>query len=164
MTAPPALDRIDRAILAAVQANGRITNQALAERVALSPSASLARLRRLERLGVIEGYQARLDPWALGPRLILFAEVWLKHHGNRDFVRFESALAAIDEIVEASYVSGTFDYLLKVVVPDMPAWTRLAAELVDRDIGVDRIATHVLMRKPKIFRGYPVGWPAEPRR
>jgi DNA-binding Lrp family transcriptional regulator len=167
MVATPALDRIDRAILAAVQKDGRITNQALAERVALSPSASLARLRRLERLGVIEGYHARLDPWALGPRLILFAEIWLKRHGRGDFARFEGAIASIDEIVEASYVSGTFDYLLKVAVPDMPAWTRLAEELVERDLGVDRIATHVLMRKPKIFRGYPVAggeWPGDRRR
>lgn len=124
MTAETALDRIDRRILTVLQADGRITNQDLAGQVALSPSACLARVRRLERAGVIEGYQARLNPWALGPRLILFAEIWLKRHHLEDLARFEAVIAEIPEIVEASQVSGAFDYLLKVVVPNMHLWTR----------------------------------------
>ena len=69
MTALPRLDRIDRRILETLQVDGRITNQALAEQVALSPSACLARLRRLETAGVIEGYGARLNPWSLDASL-----------------------------------------------------------------------------------------------
>lgn len=149
-------DRIDLRILVALQDDGRITNQALAEKVALSPSACLARVRRLERAGVVEGYMARLNPLLLGPRLILFAEVWLERHHPANFAAFEAAIRDIPEIVEASHVTGAFDYLLKVVVRDMASWTRLAEDLVARDLGVERVSTHVLMDKPKVFRGYPV--------
>lgn len=156
MAALPVLDRSDRRILAVLQADGRITNQALAERVALSPSACLARVRRLERAGVIQGYSARLDPWALGSGLILFAAIWLNRHHPADRAAFEAAIADIPEIVEASQVSGAFDYLLKAFVPDMPTWTRLVEDLAARELGVERVATHVLMKKTKLFRGFPV--------
>ena len=156
MAALAKLDRIDRRILACLQADGRITNQALAEQVALSPSACLARVRQLERAGVIEGYGARLNPWRMEASLILFAEVWLKGHHPDGLARFEAEIADILEIVEASYVSGPFDYLIKVVVPDMAAWIALSEGLVARDLGVDRVITHVLMKKTKRFTAYPI--------
>jgi DNA-binding Lrp family transcriptional regulator len=80
MTAGPKLDRIDRKILAALQEDARLTNQALSERVALSPSACLARVRRLEQLGVIQGYHARLDPFALDIGLVLYVDITLDGH------------------------------------------------------------------------------------
>ena len=156
MNAENRLDRIDRKILRALQAEGRLTNQALAERVALSPSACLARVRRLERIGVIEGYHARLDPFRLDIGLILFAEVILEGRDPDEEVRFEKALATYPQIVEASSVSGDVDYLLKVVVADMAEWTRLKDEMIGAGLGVRRITTHVLMSKPRIFTGYPV--------
>lgn len=156
MTALAKLDRIDRRILAKLQVDGRITNQALAEQVALSPSACLARVRRLESAGVIEGYGARLNPWSLEAGLILFAEISLKGHHPLEVAGFEAAIADIPEIVEASYVSGAFDYLIKVVVSDMPSWTCLAEDLIARDLGVDKVITHVLMKKTKRFIGYPI--------
>jgi DNA-binding Lrp family transcriptional regulator len=156
MAAAPNLDRIDRRILAALQADGRLTNQALSEKVALSPSACLARVRRLERAGVIQGYHARLDPFVLDIGLVLFAEVTLAAHGPDDLARVEGALARLPQVVEASHVTGAYDYLLKVVVADMAEWTRIAEELTSGDLGVDRINTHVLMRKPKVFVGYPI--------
>jgi len=156
MAAAFPLDRIDRRILATLQADGRLTNQALAERVALSPSACLARVRRLERAGVIEGYHARIDPFALDVGLVLFAEVTLKRHGAEDLARFETAVQEIPQVVEASHVSGPFDFLLKVVVSDMAEWTRLGERLTGPESGADRINTHVLMGKPKVFTGYPV--------
>ncbi len=156
MAAFPTLDRIDRRILAALQADGRLTNQALAEQVALSPSACLARVRRLEKAGVIEGYGARLNPWALDIGVILYAEVWLEGQHPHRLARFEAALADIPEIVEATYVSGPFEYLIKVVAPDMAAWTALSEELMAGDLGVEKVVTHVLMKKPKRFTGYPM--------
>jgi DNA-binding Lrp family transcriptional regulator len=156
MAALAKLDRIDRRILARLQADGRITNQALAEQVALSPSACLARVRHLEKTGVIEGYGARLNPWSMEASLILYAEVWLKGHHPADLARFEQAVADIPEIVEASYVSGAFDYLIKVVAPDMAAWIELSEGLIARDLGVDKVITHVLMKKTKRFTGYPI--------
>ena len=156
MSAGPILDRIDRRLLAALQADGRLTNQALSERVALSPSACLARVRRLEESGVIQGYHARLDPFALDVGLVLYAEVTLKGHSPAELAAFERAIKTIPAIVEASHVTGAYDYLLKVVTASMPDWTRIAEDLTSADIGVDRINTHVMMHKPKFFVGYPI--------
>lgn len=156
MTEAFTLDRIDRRILAVLQADGRLTNQALSDRVALSPSACLARVRRLERAGFIQGYHARLDPFMVGVGLVLFAEVTLKGHSPQELSRFDAAVNAIPQIVEASHVSGDYDYLLKVVVDDMAEWTRIGEQLTSGDAGADRVNTHVLMRKPKVFVGYPV--------
>ena len=156
MTAAPELDRIDRRILAALQADGRLTNQALSEQVALSPSACLARVRRLEKAGIIQGYHARVDPFALGVGLVLYAEVTLRGHSPGEMETFEKAVRAIPQIVEASHVTGAHDYLLKIVTTDMAEWTRLADQLTGGDLGVDRINTHVMMDKPKFFTGYPV--------
>jgi DNA-binding Lrp family transcriptional regulator len=156
MTAVPTLDRIDRRILAALQADARMTNQALSERVALSPSACLARVRRLERLGVIQGYHARLDPFTLGAGLVLYADITLEGHTPAELAAFEEAIAALPQVVEASHVTGTFDYILKVVVANMAEWTRIAESLASSDLGVDRINSHVVMREPKFFVGYPV--------
>lgn len=156
MTAEYRLDRIDRRILAILQAEGRLANQALSSRVALSPSACLARVRRLERAGVIRGYHARLDPFRLDIGLVLFVEVTLDGHGPAAAARFETAIEALPEVVEASHVSGDFDYLLKIVVADMAEWTRLRERLAGGDAGIERITTHVLISKPKIFVGYPI--------
>lgn len=156
MAADPSLDRIDRKILANLQAEGRLTNQALAERVALSPSACLARVKRLEQAGIIQGYHARLDPFRIDVGVVLFAEVTLKAHGAADLARFDAAVAMLPQIVESSHVSGAFDYLLKVVVADLAEWNRITEELTAGDVGADRINTHVLLHKPKVFVGYPI--------
>ena len=156
MTADFKLDRIDRRILAALQGDARLTNQALSEQVALSPSACLARVRRLENAGVIQGYHARLDPFRLDVGLVLFAEVTLGGHGVEELALFERHIAALAEVVEASHVTGAYDYLLKAVVADMADWTRIADDLKNADLGILRINTHVLMSKPKVFLGYPV--------
>ena len=156
MAAEHKLDRIDRRILAELQADARLTNQALSERVALSPSACLARVRRLERTGIIQGYHARLDPFTLDIGLVLYAEVTLKAHGPEDLATFEQAIKSMPAVVEASHVTGAYDYLLKVVAVDMADWARKAEELSSSNIGVDRINTHVMMNKPKFFVGYPI--------
>jgi Lrp/AsnC family leucine-responsive transcriptional regulator len=156
MAAASDLDRIDRRILVALQANGRLTNQALAEQVFLSPSACLARVRRLEAEGVIQGYHARLDPFAVEVGLVLYAEVTLKRHDTEALAQFEERIRAIPAIVEASHMTGAYDYLLKVVTADMPEWSAIAEELTSPEVGADRINTHVMMGKPKFFVGYPI--------
>lgn len=156
MAAKYELDRIDLRILAALQADGRLTNQALSEQVALSPSACLARVRRLEQAGVIQGYHARLDPFALDVGLVLYAEVTLKAHGPGELELFETAIKALPAVVEASHVTGAYDYLLKIVAADMADWAKIAEDLTSADVGVDRINTHVMMHKPKFFVGYPI--------
>lgn len=149
------LDRFDRKILVNLQAEGRLTNEALSERVSLSPSAWLARVRRLEREGIIQGYHARLDPFRVEVGLVLFAEVTLRGHRTEDLTRFDEVVGTIAEIVEASHVSGPFDYILKVVVPDLGRWSLIGDNLT-ATAGADRIVTHVLLHKAKVFVGYPV--------
>lgn len=156
MNAASSLDRIDRKILAALQADARLTNQALSDRVALSPSACLARVRRLEREGFIQGYHARLDPFSIEVGLILFAEVVLRSQGAEDLAEFDKVISTIPQIVEASHVSGNYDYLLKVVVADLDEWARITGRLTANGGGVDRLTTLVLLHKSKIFVGYPV--------
>src|SRR5436190_22600735 len=103
---PPALDRIDIKILAALQRDGRSTNEKLAAAVALSPRACLERVRRLEAAGVIAGYQAVIELARLSKPITVFAEIALERLGHQQ--RFEKALLAIEEMVECWEVSGTF--------------------------------------------------------
>lgn len=152
----PSLDRIDLKILSILQVDGRITNQALADQVALSPSACLARVRRLEAERLILGYHARLDLERIRPTVTVYGEVTLKSHRPADLLHFEAVLAEIPEVVEAAQVSGPFDYLIKVVCPDVRAWGELADRLLQEGLGVDKIASHILMKDAKPFRGAPV--------
>ncbi|MBT9472089.1 MAG: Lrp/AsnC family transcriptional regulator [Pseudomonadota bacterium] len=147
---------MDLKILAILQVDGRITNQALAERVALSPSACLARVRRLEADGLIQGYHARLDIERIRPTVTIYGEVTLKSHRPADLAAFEAVLSEIPEVVEAAQVSGPFDYLIKVVTPDVRAWGALADRLLQEGLGVDKIASHILMKDAKPYRGTPV--------
>lgn len=156
MAARPALDRLDLKILAALQEDGRITNQALADRVGLSPSACLARVRRLEVERLILGYHARLDVERIRPTVTVYGEVTLKSHRPADLLVFEAALTEIPEVVEAAQVSGPFDYLIKAVCADVRAWGDLADRLLQEGLGVDKIASHILMKDAKPFRGAPV--------
>src|SRR3546814_9398263 len=88
--------------------------------------------------------------------LVLFVEITLEGRAPDEQARFQKALSAIPEIVEASHVSGRIDYLLKVVVRNMQHWTELREALVGGDYGVGSVTTHVLMDKPKVFTGYPI--------
>jgi DNA-binding Lrp family transcriptional regulator len=150
------LDRTDLKILQALQSEGRLTNQTLASRVALSPSACLARVRQLEAAGVISGYHAHIAVELVRPTLLILAEISLKRHNSLEFTRFESTIRNIPEIVEAAQVSGQFDYLLKVLVPDIRAWRELAGRLQDGESGVEKVITHIVLKDAKTFGGFPL--------
>ncbi|HEY1427312.1 MAG TPA: Lrp/AsnC family transcriptional regulator, partial [Caulobacteraceae bacterium] len=126
---PPAFDRIDVKILAALQRDGRSTIQKLAHAVGLSPRASLERVRRLEASGVIAGYQAVVELGRLSRPVNVFAEIILERQANRG--RFEKRLAAIDEVVECWEVSGTVDYMARFVCADLAAYEELTSALID---------------------------------
>ncbi len=151
---PPALDRIDIKILAALQRDGRMTNQKLAEVVALSPRASLERVRRLEAAGIIGGYQAVIELRALTRPVNVFVEIVLEKQANRG--RFEKRLGALDEVVECWEVSGNVDYVARFVCADMVDYEELTAGLIDdAHLGVARIVSHVALRPVRRFGGYP---------
>ena len=143
------LDRIDLRILDALQRNGRISNLKLAEQVALSPSAALARLQRLTREGYILGYEARLAPHKLGAGLLVFVEVLLERTTPRVFEEFNAAVRVRPEIMECHLVAGGFDYLLKTRVADMEAYRAFAGKVLWRLPGVRETRTYAVMEEVK---------------
>ena len=117
-------DKTDRKILNILQADGRIANVEMAERIGLSPTSIGERLKRLQRDGFIEGYGARLNPHKLGLGLLVFVEVLLDKTTPDVFARFASAVKLAPEVLECHMVAGGFDYLVKARVADMTAHMR----------------------------------------
>lgn len=150
------LDRIDVKILAALQANAKITNIALAEAVSLSPSACLARVQRLRKTRVIERDIAVLTPSKIGPVLHALLEITLSNHAIADHRAFEKGIASIPEITMALKVSGRFDYVLSVTTIDMPALNALSDELLEGTLGIERLVTLPVLEIAKPFAGVPV--------
>jgi DNA-binding Lrp family transcriptional regulator len=151
---PPACDRIDISVLAALQREGRSTIQKLAEAVGLSPRACLERVRRLEAAGIIAGYRAEIELDQLSRPITVFAEIVLEKHANH--VLFERRIAAVEDIVESWELSGTVDYLARCVCVDLTAYMDLTKGLVDDpQLGIARIVSHVVLRPVRRFAGYP---------
>ena len=151
---PPALDRIDIKILAALQQDGRSTIQKLADLVGLSARPCLERVRRLEAAGIIAGYHAEVALELLSKPVTVFAEIALEKQAHRE--RLVQKLNAIDEIVECWEVSGTFDYLARFVCADVTRYDALTTALIDdTHLGVARVVSHVVLRQVRRFAGYP---------
>ena len=123
------LDAIDCRIVAALQADGRLTNIDLADRVGLSPSPCLRRVKRLERDGYIEAYRAVLRRDRVGLGFSVFVGVKIDGHANERALGFEKAVVAMPEVVALHMVSGDADYFLEIVVPDLDHYRRF---LVDK--------------------------------
>ena len=150
MTAPTdALDRIDLKILKVLQSDGRISNLKLAEAVALSPTAVLARTQRLVREGYILGYEARLNPLKLGLGMMVFVEVLLDRTTPNVFAAFNAAAQVRDEIMECQMVAGGFDYLLKTRMADMAAYRHFAGSVLWQLPGVRETRTYAVMEEVK---------------
>ena len=143
------LDRIDRRILQHLQEDGRISNLKLAEAVALSPTAVLARVQRLTREGYILGYEARLDPRLLGAGMLVFVEVLLDRTTPNVFDQFQAAVQVHPEIMECHMVAGGFDYLLKTRMADMEAYRRFAGTVLWQLPGVRETRTYAVMEEVK---------------
>jgi Lrp/AsnC family leucine-responsive transcriptional regulator len=146
---PGDLDRIDLRILKVLQADGRISNLKLAEAVALSPTAVLARTQRLQRDGFIQAYEARLDPQKLGRGLMVFVEVLLDRTTPNVFDAFKAAVQVRDEIMECHMVAGGFDYLLKTRMADMAAYRDFAGNVLWQLPGVRETRTYAVMEEVK---------------
>jgi Lrp/AsnC family leucine-responsive transcriptional regulator len=146
---PLQLDRIDRKILQALQEDGRLSNLKLAETVALSPTAVLARVQRLSREGFILGYEARLNADKLGAGLMVFVEVLLDKTTPNIFEAFKAAVQVRPEIMECHMVAGGFDYLLKTRMADMNAYREFAGTVLWQLPGVRETRTYAVMEEVK---------------
>ena len=130
------LDDIDRRILAALQRDGRLSMVDLASQVGLSATPCLRRVKRLEQSGVITGYAAIVDPAATGRSLHAFVQVNLDSHTEDTVTAFQRAIMARPEVVACYPISGEFDYLLQVMVPDLEAYGEFALKALLRMPGV----------------------------
>jgi Lrp/AsnC family leucine-responsive transcriptional regulator len=116
------MDSKDRQIIRALQKDGRMTNQDLAETVNLSPSPCLRRLRNLENSGAIRGFSVDVDPKAYGLPITVFVRIRLERHNEEDVRHFESRVQLIDEVLECHVLTGAMDYQLRVVVANLDAY------------------------------------------
>src|SRR5918995_12064 len=155
---PPSreLDRVDRQLLALLQADGRLTVAELARTVNLTLTPCIERVRRLEREGFIEGYFAHLSPRRLGQQLLAFTEVTLDHATPDVFQRFKDTVQAIDEIMECHMVAGGFDYLIKTRVQDMEEYRRLLGDQNASLRGVRHTQTYFVLEEVKSTHALPI--------
>lgn len=143
------LDKQDLKILELLQQDGRIANTKLAEAVALSPTAALARVQRLTRGGYILGYEARLNPAKLKAGMLVFVEVLLDRTTPNVFEEFKLALQDRREVMECHMVAGGFDYLLKTRHEDMAAYRDFAGRVLWKLPGIRETRTFAVMEEVK---------------
>ncbi|HTY02722.1 MAG TPA: Lrp/AsnC family transcriptional regulator [Rhodocyclaceae bacterium] len=152
------IDRYDREILAVLQQDGRISNQDLAERIGLSPSPCLRRVRALEEAGIIVGYQARVEPKTLGLTLMALIHIAMDQHTPARFEAFEKAVREIPEVLECLLITGQdADYQLKVAVRDMDAYQELLLNRITRIKGVTGVHSSFVLRRVVDRTAFPVG-------
>lgn len=144
----PRLDERDLRMLTILQKEGRITKTELAERVNLSPTPCWSRLKRLEKLGLIEGYRAKIALKRFGLTMV-FMEAELESHRGADFARFEGEIRQIPEITGCWSVGGGIDYLIQVMTRDVDAYQRLVDRLLESGIGLKRYYTYVVTKAIK---------------
>jgi DNA-binding Lrp family transcriptional regulator len=150
------LDPIDAAILANLQADAKLTNVELAERVHLSPSPCLARVRALERDHVIDRYVTLLDPRAVGLGVSVFIQISLDTQVRHVLEVFESAIRARPEVMECYLMTGDSDYLLRVVVPDVQALESFIVNQLTTIPGVSRIRSSFALKQVKYETALPL--------
>lgn len=142
-------DEKDRHILRVLGREGRISNLDLADRVSLSPSATLRRVQALEAAGVITGYRAVLSPEKIGLGFVAYIAVGLSEHTKRSQAAFERAMQAAPEVRECHNVTGSVEYLLRVEVSDLRAYKRFHTDSLGALPQVATITTYVVMGSPK---------------
>ncbi|MFT6920515.1 MAG: Lrp/AsnC family leucine-responsive transcriptional regulator [Cognaticolwellia sp.] len=152
---PKTLDRIDLTILDALQKNGRISNSTLAQRVNLSASPCLERVKRLEQEGYIERYGAFLNASKLSYGMTAFIQVTLDRTTADIFDKFRAQVIEIKEVAECHMVVGGFDYLLKLRFENMEAYRILLGNIVELP-GVSQTHTYVVMEHVKRYSGVPI--------
>ena len=150
------LDTIDRKILAALQTDGRLSNVELADRVGLSPSPCLRRVRLLERAGVIDRYVALVDQGSVGLPVSAFISIKLEHQQEEDLDRFETEVSAYPEVLECYLMTGTQDYLLRVVVADLAAYERFLKTKLTRVKNVASIESSFALKQVKYTNVLPM--------
>lgn len=149
-------DRIDRNILRILQREGRISYTELADRVGLSTTPCMERVKRLEKDGVIEGYHARVNPEALQYSMLVFVEISLSYQSPDAFERFNQAVSQLPYLLECHLVSGDADYLIKARISDMSQYRELLGDMLLTLPGVKNSKSYIVMEEVKETSELPV--------
>ena len=150
------MDTKDRQIVRLLQQDGRLTNQELSERVGLSPSPCLRRVRLLEQAGVIQGYGAIVDQQRYGLPVTAFIRVRLERHARDLVQQFEEAIRQLDEVMDCHLLTGDADYLLRVIVADLEAYERFIRRKMHAIAGIASLDTTFAYGVVKSSRTFPV--------
>ncbi|PJE78815.1 Leucine-responsive regulatory protein [invertebrate metagenome] len=150
------LDRIDRNILRHLQDQGRISYVDLAEKVGLSTTPCMERVKRLEREGIIQGYTVRLDPEALQAGLLIFVEISLSTKSADIFEDFKKAVTKLPNVLECHLVSGQFDYLVKARISEMSSYRELLGDILLKLPGVRESKSYIVMEELKETMSLPI--------
>jgi Lrp/AsnC family leucine-responsive transcriptional regulator len=150
------LSPVDRRILRALQGDGRMTVQALAEMVGLSPSPCLRRIRQLEAAGIIAGYSANIDQKAVGLPVSVFISIKLERQRARELDAFGAAIGDWPEVMECYLMTGQFDFLLRVVCADLEAYEHFLREKLTQVEGVASIESSFSLGQVKYSRVLPL--------
>lgn len=150
------LDATDLRILRTLQENSGISNLALAEKISLSASPTLARVKILETQGVISRYVALVNPHMLGLKVNVFIQVRLEKQESAALVKFESAVSCFDEVMEVYLMTGDEDYLLRVVVPDLQALERFILDHLTKIPGIKNIRSSFALKQVKYKTALPL--------
>ncbi|MFO7528710.1 MAG: Lrp/AsnC ligand binding domain-containing protein [Marinobacter sp.] len=144
-----ALDRLDRRILVELQKNGRLSFVELAEKVGLSATPCIERVRRLENDGFIQGYYARLNPQLMGYSMLVFVEISLSYQSRDAFEKFNEAVESLPFMLECHLVSGDADYLLKARITDISEYRALLGDMLLKLPGVKNSKSYIVMEEVK---------------
>ncbi len=150
------LEPVDIRILAALQGEGRLTNQALADAVGLSTSPCWRRVRQLEDRGVVTGYRASLDRREIGLGVLAFIRVKIDSHSEEESEAFARDVARLDEVVACYSIAGDADFLLQVVSPDLDTYADFAMTVVRRLPRIKEMQTTFVLKEIKAFKGFPL--------
>lgn len=153
------LDSIDYKILRQLQSDGNLSNVELARRVHLSPSPCLARVKALEAAGVIDRYVALANPLKLGLGLSVFINISLKEQSKSALAEFERRIAEHEEVMECYLMTGDSDYMLRVVVADVPALQLFIVERLTKIAGVSNIRSSFALKQVKFKTALPLAVP-----
>lgn len=156
------LDRIDRRILADLQADGRMTNVELARRAGISAPPCLRRVRALEDAGYVKGYHAEIDPGALGFNVTVFAHVGLNSQAEADLKSFEELVKGWPEVRECHMLAGETDFLLKVVAHDWDDYQRFLTTRLTAAPNISHVKSALAIRTSKLQPGVPIDVDAGP--
>jgi Lrp/AsnC family transcriptional regulator, leucine-responsive regulatory protein len=145
MNIPFKLDQIDRKILEILQTNAKITNAQLSKEIGLSPAPTLERVKKLETSGLIKSYHAMLDIEKVGLGVSTFVQVTLSGHNKRNIDAFVKEINKIEEIIECHHITGSCDFILKIITKDIASYQKLMLERVSEIKEVDNMQSMVIL-------------------